>query len=148
MVVEFREDGSDAPRKEESAAPGGCANLDNMCKEKKEPKDKRPVSTPREAEFCEVTTPTSELVDEANAIRAEAGNIPLGMEWNGNSQPNDSGRINTLEEDLAREQTEVSEEENKASRVNDRRVRAGMGCSINNTEREQRGEDLCPRKLD
>ncbi|KAH7825786.1 uncharacterized protein MONOS_7109 [Monocercomonoides exilis] len=103
MVVELREDGSDAPRNEESAAPGGCAKMDRTCKEKEETKDEGPSSTPWEAEFCEVTTPTSEFVDEAQAIRAEAGNSPRGLEGNGESQPNDVRRINTLEENPARE---------------------------------------------
>ncbi|KAH7816416.1 uncharacterized protein MONOS_13688 [Monocercomonoides exilis] len=95
MVVELREDGSDAPRKEESATPGGCAKMDSTCKGKKETKKKRSCSTPREVEFCEVTTPTSEFEDDANAICAEAGDSPRRLKGNGNSQPNDSRRINT-----------------------------------------------------
>ncbi|KAH7828501.1 uncharacterized protein MONOS_7701 [Monocercomonoides exilis] len=59
MVVELRKDGSNTPRREESAAPGGCANLDSICKEKEETKDEGFSSTPRDVEFCEVTTPTS-----------------------------------------------------------------------------------------
>ncbi|KAH7826627.1 uncharacterized protein MONOS_2771 [Monocercomonoides exilis] len=133
MVVELREDGSDAPREEEK---------------EKETKDEGPGSTPREAEFCEVTTPTSELVDEAHAVRAEAGNSPQRLEGNGDSQPNDNGRINTPEENPSREQTEVSEEKKQISRADNGCVRAGLGCSINNTEGEQRGEDICPRELD
>ncbi|KAH7818321.1 uncharacterized protein MONOS_13084 [Monocercomonoides exilis] len=148
MVVELREDGSNDPRKEESAAPGGCANLDSICKEKEETKDEGFCSTPREVEFCEVTTPTSELVDEAHATHAEAGNSPRMLERNRDSQPNDSGRINTLEENPAGEQTEMSEEENKDSSTYNGCVRAGMGCSVNNTEGEQRGEDICPWELD
>ncbi|KAH7821207.1 uncharacterized protein MONOS_12871 [Monocercomonoides exilis] len=148
MAVEFREDGSDTPGEEESAAPGGCANLDSTGKEEEETKDKRLRSTPREAELREVTTPTSELVDEAHAIRAEAGNSPRGLEGSGNSQPNDAGRINTLENDPAREQTKESEENEQISRTNNICVKAGLGCSVNNTGREQRGEDQCPRKLD
>ncbi|KAH7828718.1 uncharacterized protein MONOS_15053 [Monocercomonoides exilis] len=112
MVVEFREDGSDAPREEESAAPGGCAKVDSTCKEEEETKDEGLSSTPREAEFCEVTTPTSELVDEAHATRAEAGNSPRELEGNGDSHPNDVRRVDTLEEDPAREQTELLKEEN------------------------------------
>ncbi|KAH7828036.1 uncharacterized protein MONOS_9342 [Monocercomonoides exilis] len=148
MVVELREDGSDAPREEESASPGGCTNVDNTGKEEKETEDERPGSTPREVEFCEVTTPTSEFVDEAYAIRAEAGYSQRGLEKNGNSQPNVVRRVDTLEEDPAREQTEVSEEKEQTSRANNGCVRAGMGCSFNNTNREQRGEDICPRELD
>ncbi|KAH7821341.1 uncharacterized protein MONOS_8727 [Monocercomonoides exilis] len=101
MVVELREDVSDAPRKEESAAPGGRAKMDSTCKEKEETKDEGFRSTPREVEFCEVATPTSKLVDEAHAIRVEAGDSPRGLEWNGYSQPNVVGRIYTLEEDPA-----------------------------------------------
>ncbi|KAH7825650.1 uncharacterized protein MONOS_16305 [Monocercomonoides exilis] len=148
MELELREDGSDAPREEESAAARGRAKMDSTCKGKKETKDEGPSSTPREVEFREVTTPSSELVDEAHAIRAEAGNSPRRLERDGETQPNDVGRINTLEKGPAREQTKESEEKSKASRVNDRRVRAGMGCSANKTEGEQRGVDLCPRKLD
>ncbi|KAH7826884.1 uncharacterized protein MONOS_11813 [Monocercomonoides exilis] len=122
MELEFREDGSDAPKKEESAAPGGCAKMDSTCKEEEETKDEGLSSTPREAELRATATPTSELVDETHAIRTEAGNSPRGLEGNGDRQPNDVGRINTLEEDPAREQTEVSEEKKKASRVNNRRV--------------------------
>ncbi|KAH7828423.1 uncharacterized protein MONOS_4580 [Monocercomonoides exilis] len=133
MVVELREDGSDAPREEESAAPGGCAKMDSTCKGKKEIKDEGLSSTPREAEFCEVTTPTSELVDDAFAIRAEAGDSPRGLEGDGNSQPND---------------TEESEEKEQASSANYGRFRAEVGCSVNNTEGELRGENICPRKLD
>ncbi|KAH7828681.1 uncharacterized protein MONOS_12625 [Monocercomonoides exilis] len=112
MELEFREDGSDAPREEESAAPGGCAKVDSTCKEEEETKDEGLSSTPREAEFCEVTTPTSELVDEAHATRAEAGNSPRELEGNGDSHTNDVRRVDTLEEDPAREQTELSKEEN------------------------------------
>ncbi|KAH7821221.1 uncharacterized protein MONOS_12680 [Monocercomonoides exilis] len=148
MGLELREDGSDTPGEEESAAPGGCANLDSTGKEEEETKDKRLRSTPREAELREVTTPTSELVDEAHAIRAEAGNSPRGLEGSGNRQPNDAGRINTLENDPAREQTKESEENEQISRTNNICVKAGLGCSVNNTGREQRGEDQCPRKLD
>ncbi|KAH7826235.1 uncharacterized protein MONOS_7677 [Monocercomonoides exilis] len=147
VALELGKGGSDAPREEKSAAPGGCTNLDNICKEKEETKDERLSSTPREIEFCEVTTPTSKLVDGANAIRAETGNSPRGLEGNGDSQPNDSGRINTLEENPAREQTEVSEEENKASSTYNRCVRAGLGCSVNNSEREQGRDDICQRML-
>ncbi|KAH7818698.1 uncharacterized protein MONOS_2136 [Monocercomonoides exilis] len=110
MVVELREDGSYAPGEEESAAPGGCENVDCTCKEEEETKDEGFSSTPREAEFCETATPTCELVDEAHAIRAEVGNSPRGLEGNRDSQPNDSGRINTSEKDPAREQTKESEE--------------------------------------
>ncbi|KAH7820169.1 uncharacterized protein MONOS_9942 [Monocercomonoides exilis] len=63
MAVEFREDGADALREEESSAAGGRANLDCICKEMEESKDKRAGSTPLEAEFCEAATPTSKLVD-------------------------------------------------------------------------------------
>ncbi|KAH7828661.1 uncharacterized protein MONOS_15216 [Monocercomonoides exilis] len=148
MELEFREDGSDAPREEESAAARGYAKMDSTCKEKEYTKDERLCSTPREAEFCEVTTPTSELVDEAYEILAKAGNSPRGLEGNGDSQPNDSGRINTLEENPAGEQTKMSEEENKASSTYNRCFRAGMGYSVNNTDRKQKGEDICPRKMD
>ncbi|KAH7820335.1 uncharacterized protein MONOS_2242 [Monocercomonoides exilis] len=148
MAVEFREDRSDAPREKDSSAEGGCAKMDSTCKGEEETKDERLSSTPREAEFCETATHTSKLADEAHAIRAEAGDSLRGLEGNGKSQPNDSGRINTLEKNPAREQTKESEEESKTSRVNKRRVRAGMVCSVNNTEGEQRGEELCPRKLD
>ncbi|KAH7824118.1 uncharacterized protein MONOS_16462 [Monocercomonoides exilis] len=140
--------GSDAPREEESAAPGGCANLDSVRNEEEESKDKRLSSTPREAEFCEAEASTSELVDETHAICAEAGNSPRGLEWNGDSQPNDTGRINTLEKDTTRKQTKESEEKEQTGSTNDGRLRAGMGCSINNIEGEQRGEDICPRELD
>ncbi|KAH7818647.1 uncharacterized protein MONOS_2345 [Monocercomonoides exilis] len=101
MVVELREDGSDSPREEESAAPGGCAQLDSTGKEEKETKDERFSSSPQETEFCEVTTPISKLVDDMHAIRAEAGDSQRGLEGNGNGQPNDVGRIDTLEEDPA-----------------------------------------------
>ncbi|KAH7816595.1 uncharacterized protein MONOS_5863 [Monocercomonoides exilis] len=148
MELELREDGSDAPREEESAAPGGCEEMVSTCKEKEETKDEGLSSTPREVEFCEVTTPTSELVDEAHAIRTEAGNSPRGLERNCDSQSNDVRRINTLEENPAREQTKESEEKEQTSRANDGRFRAGMGCSINNTNKEQRGEDICPWELD
>ncbi|KAH7827041.1 uncharacterized protein MONOS_9877 [Monocercomonoides exilis] len=74
MAVEFREDGSDAPREEESVAPGGCANLDNICKEKEETKDERLRSTYLEAELCEAATPTSELVDDAHAMARRGWN--------------------------------------------------------------------------
>eukprot|EP00770_Monocercomonoides_exilis_P014499 MONOS_14445.1-p1 / transcript=MONOS_14445.1 / gene=MONOS_14445 / organism=Monocercomonoides_exilis_PA203 / gene_product=unspecified product / transcript_product=unspecified product / location=Mono_scaffold01003:6772-11896(-) / protein_length=1283 / sequence_SO=supercontig / SO=protein_coding / is_pseudo=false len=148
MELEFREDGSDAPREEESAAPGGCAKVDSTCKEEEETKDEGPSSTPREAEFCEVTTPTSELVDETHAIRTEACNSPRRLEWKGDTQPNDVRRTNTLEENSAREQTKESEEKEQTSRANNGRFRAGMGCSIDNIDREQRGEDICPRELD
>ncbi|KAH7830577.1 uncharacterized protein MONOS_1538 [Monocercomonoides exilis] len=105
MAVELREDGSDAPREKESAAPGGCAKVDSTCKEEEEAKDEGLSSTPREAKFCEVTTPTSELVDEAHAIRAEACNSPRRLERDSDTQPNDVRRINTLEENSEREQT-------------------------------------------
>ncbi|KAH7832389.1 uncharacterized protein MONOS_15612 [Monocercomonoides exilis] len=101
MAVEFREDESDALGEKESAAAGGCANLDCICKEKEEFRDKRPSSTPPEVEFCETAIHTSELVDEVHATRAEAGNSQWGLEGNNDSQPNDSGRINTLEENPA-----------------------------------------------
>ncbi|KAH7828320.1 putative Phage integrase family [Monocercomonoides exilis] len=129
MAVELREDGSDTPRKEESAAPGGCAKMDSTCKEREESQNKRLSSTPREAEFCETATPTSKLADEANAIHAEAGDSPwlAGME---------------------REQAKESEEKEQTSRTYNGRIRAGMGCSINNINREQRGEDICSRELD
>ncbi|KAH7828619.1 uncharacterized protein MONOS_15409 [Monocercomonoides exilis] len=104
--------------------------------------------TPREAEFCEVTTPTSELVDEAYEILAKAGNSPRRLERDCDSQPNVVRRVDTLEENPAREQTKESEKENKASSTYNRFVRAGMGCSVNNTDGEQRGEDICPRKMD
>ncbi|KAH7822705.1 uncharacterized protein MONOS_7363 [Monocercomonoides exilis] len=148
MVVELGEDGSDTPGEEESAAPGGCAKVDSTCKEEEETKDEGLSSTHREAEFCEASTHTSELVDEAHAIRAEAGNSPRRLERDSDTQPNDVRRINTLEENSAREQTKESEEKEQTSRANNRRFGAGMGCSINNTNREQRGEDICPRKLD
>ncbi|KAH7822296.1 uncharacterized protein MONOS_6427 [Monocercomonoides exilis] len=148
MVVELREDGSDAPREEESAAPGGCAKMDSTCKGKKETKDEGLNSIPREVEFCEVTTPTSELVDEAHAIRAEACNSPRRLERDSDTQPNDVRRIYTLEENSAREQAKESEEKEQTSRANNGRFRAGMGCSVNNTEREQRGEYFRPRKMD
>ncbi|KAH7817957.1 uncharacterized protein MONOS_11639 [Monocercomonoides exilis] len=147
MELEFREDGSDAPREEENVAPGGCANLDSTGTEEEETKDEGLSSTPREAEFCEVTTPTSELVDEAHAIRAEACNSPRRLERDSDTQPNDSGRINTLEENSAREQTEVSKEENKASRVYNGLVKAVMGFYVNSSDCEQRGENICPREL-
>ncbi|KAH7830530.1 uncharacterized protein MONOS_4292 [Monocercomonoides exilis] len=67
MDVEFREDGSDAPREEESAAAGGCANLDNTGKEEKETEDERPGSTPRKVEHRETATHTSEFVDDVHA---------------------------------------------------------------------------------
>ncbi|KAH7821236.1 uncharacterized protein MONOS_6474 [Monocercomonoides exilis] len=127
MVVEFRGDGCVTPGEEESAAAGGCANLDCIRKEKEETKDKRLSSTPREAELREVTTPTSELVDEAHAIHTEAGNSPRRLERNGDSQPNDAGRINTLENDPAREQTKESEENEQISRTNNICVKAGLG---------------------
>ncbi|KAH7819662.1 uncharacterized protein MONOS_13135 [Monocercomonoides exilis] len=148
MVVELKEDRSDAPRKGESASPGGCVNLDSICKGKEETENEKPSSASREAEFCEVETPISELVDEAHATRAEAGNSLRRLEGNRDSQPNDTGRINTLEKDPTRKQTKESEEKEQTSVTNDGRFRAGMGCSINNTEGEQRGEDICPRKLD
>ncbi|KAH7826663.1 uncharacterized protein MONOS_10849 [Monocercomonoides exilis] len=132
MVVELREDGRNAPREEGSAAPGGCSNLDWICKEKEETKNQGLSSTPREVEFCEVATPTSKLVDDVHAICDEPGNSLRVLEWNGNNQPNDVGRINILEENTSREQTEV----------------AGMGCSVNNTNKEQGREDIRPRKLD
>ncbi|KAH7823678.1 uncharacterized protein MONOS_5576 [Monocercomonoides exilis] len=72
----------------------------------------------------------------------------MRMKMNGNDQPNDAGRINTLEKDAAKEQTEVSEEKSKASRTNNGCLRAWMGCSADSVNREQKGEDLCPRKLD
>ncbi|KAH7820352.1 uncharacterized protein MONOS_2257 [Monocercomonoides exilis] len=147
MAVEFREDGSVAPREEESAAPGECANLDSTGKEK-ETEDEGFCRTPRKVELRETATPASELVDEAHATCAEAGNSPRGREGNGDSQLNNSGRINTLEEGPAREQAKESEEKKQISRTCNGRFRAGMGCSVNNTEREQRGEDLCPQKLD
>ncbi|KAH7822443.1 uncharacterized protein MONOS_10507 [Monocercomonoides exilis] len=109
---------------------------------------KRLCSTHREAEFCEVTTPTSELVDESHAIRAEAGDSPRRLEGNRDSQPNDVGRIDTLEENPSREHAKVSEEKEHTSNTNDGRFRAGMGCSINNTDGEQRREDICPLKMD
>ncbi|KAH7826281.1 uncharacterized protein MONOS_15536 [Monocercomonoides exilis] len=137
MDFQFRKDGSDDPGEEESAASGGCAKMDSTCKEKEETKHERLSSTPREVEFCEVSTPTSELVDEAYAIHTEAGNSPRRLEGNRDSQPNDSGRINTLEKDPTRKQTKESEEKEQTSRANNGRVRAGMGCSVNNTEREQ-----------
>ncbi|KAH7818521.1 uncharacterized protein MONOS_8407 [Monocercomonoides exilis] len=127
MELELREDGSDAPREEESAAARGGAKMDSTCKGKKETKDEGLSSTPREVEFREVTTPTSELVDEAHAIRAEAGNSPRRLERDGDTQPNDVRRINTLEENPAREQTKESEEKEQTSRANDGRFRAGMG---------------------
>ncbi|KAH7828298.1 uncharacterized protein MONOS_15585 [Monocercomonoides exilis] len=71
-----------------------------------------------------------------------------GLEWNGDSQPNDVGRINTLEKDTTRKQTKESEEKEQTGGTNDERFRDGMGCSISNTEGEQRGEDICPRELD
>ncbi|KAH7822723.1 uncharacterized protein MONOS_7795 [Monocercomonoides exilis] len=148
LVVELREDGSDAPRKEESAATGGYAKMDSTCKEEEDTKDEGLSSAPREVEFREITTPTSELVDEAYAIRAEACNSPRSLEWNGDTQPNDVRRTNTLEENSAREQTEVSKEKEQTSRANNGCFRAGMGCSTNNTNREQRGEDIYPRELD
>ncbi|KAH7820204.1 uncharacterized protein MONOS_8811 [Monocercomonoides exilis] len=148
MAVELREDGSDAPRKEESAALGGCAKVDSTCKEEEDTKDEGLSSTPREVKFREITTPTSELVDETHAIRTEACNSPRRLEWNGDTQPNDVRRTNTLEENSAREQTKESEEKEQTSRANNGRFGAGMGCSINNTDREQRGEDICPRELD
>ncbi|KAH7821267.1 uncharacterized protein MONOS_14492 [Monocercomonoides exilis] len=76
MAVEFREDRSDAPIEEESAAARGCANMDSTCKGKKETKDERLSRTPRETEFCEAEAPNSELVDEAHAIWAESGDSP------------------------------------------------------------------------
>ncbi|KAH7828012.1 uncharacterized protein MONOS_10570 [Monocercomonoides exilis] len=97
MAVEFREDGSYVPREEESTAARRRANLDSTGKEKEDTKNERFSSTPLEIEFCDVPTPTSELVDEAHAIRAEAGNSPLGLEWNGNCQPNDVGRMHIKE---------------------------------------------------
>ncbi|KAH7819585.1 uncharacterized protein MONOS_6629 [Monocercomonoides exilis] len=148
IALELGKDGSDAPRKEESAAPGGCAKLDGTCKEKEETKDEGFSSTPREAEFCETETHASEFVVDECAICAEAGDNPRGLEGNGNSQPNDVRRINTLEENSAREQTKESEEKEQTSRTNNGCIRAGLGCSINNTEGEQRGEDICPRKMD
>ncbi|KAH7829414.1 uncharacterized protein MONOS_734 [Monocercomonoides exilis] len=128
MVVELRGDGSNAPRKEESAAPGGCANLDNTGKEEKETEDERPGSTPREAEFCEVTTPTSELVDETHATCAEAGDRPRWLEGNCDSQRNDSGRMITLEKETTRKQAKESEEKEQTGGTNDGRFRARMGC--------------------
>ncbi|KAH7816057.1 uncharacterized protein MONOS_2566 [Monocercomonoides exilis] len=128
MVVELRKDGSGAPRKEESAAPGGCANLDSTCKENEESENKRLSSTSREAEFCEAAAPTSEPVIEAHVIRAEAGNSLRGLERNCKSQHYDAGRNNTLEKDSAREQTKVSEEKDETSRTCNGYVRAGLGC--------------------
>ncbi|KAH7819416.1 uncharacterized protein MONOS_8621 [Monocercomonoides exilis] len=148
MALEFREDGSDTPGKEECAAPGRCANLDSTCKEKEETKDEGSGSAPREVEFCEVTTPTSELADDVYAIRAEVEYSSRGLEGNNDSQPNDTGRINTLEKDPSRKQTEVSEEENKASISHNGCFRIGLGGSVNNSGKEQRGEDICPRELD
>ncbi|KAH7815830.1 uncharacterized protein MONOS_10262 [Monocercomonoides exilis] len=115
---------------------------------KKDSKYKRPSSTPRETEFCEVATPTSERVDEAHATHAEAGNSPRGLEGNCDSQTNDVGIIFTLEEDPARVQTKESEEENESSRTNNGCFRAGLGRSVNRTEREQRREDFLSRKMD
>ncbi|KAH7818726.1 uncharacterized protein MONOS_16341 [Monocercomonoides exilis] len=106
--------------------------MDRTGKEEEETKDEGLSSTPREAEFCEVTTPISELVDDANAIHAETGNRPRGMEGDG----------------PASEQTKESEEKEQTSSTNNGRLRAGMGCNINNNEGEQRGEDICPRELD
>eukprot|EP00770_Monocercomonoides_exilis_P008309 MONOS_8268.1-p1 / transcript=MONOS_8268.1 / gene=MONOS_8268 / organism=Monocercomonoides_exilis_PA203 / gene_product=unspecified product / transcript_product=unspecified product / location=Mono_scaffold00307:56068-60488(-) / protein_length=1376 / sequence_SO=supercontig / SO=protein_coding / is_pseudo=false len=148
MAVELREDGSDTPRKEESAAPGGCAKMDSTCKEKEETEDEGLSSTPRKVELRETTTPTSKFVDEAHAIRTEAGNSPRGLERNCDSQSNDTGRINALEKNPAREQAKESEEKEQTSRTYNGRIRAGMGCSINNINREQRGEDICSRELD
>eukprot|EP00770_Monocercomonoides_exilis_P001886 MONOS_1875.1-p1 / transcript=MONOS_1875.1 / gene=MONOS_1875 / organism=Monocercomonoides_exilis_PA203 / gene_product=unspecified product / transcript_product=unspecified product / location=Mono_scaffold00035:174443-179634(-) / protein_length=1490 / sequence_SO=supercontig / SO=protein_coding / is_pseudo=false len=148
MELELREDGRDAPRKEESAAPGGCAKVDSTCKEEENTKDEGFSSTPREVKFREVTAPTSKLVDETHAIHTEAGNSPRRLERDSDTQPNDVRRINTLEENSAREQTKESEEKEQTSRADNGCVRAGMGCSINNTNREQRGEDICPRELD
>ncbi|KAH7817983.1 uncharacterized protein MONOS_8453 [Monocercomonoides exilis] len=99
MAVELGEDGSDAPREEESVAARGCANVDNTGKEEKETEDERLSSTPREAEFCETATPASDLVDDEDAICAEAGDSPRRLEGIRDSQPNDTGRINTLEKD-------------------------------------------------
>ncbi|KAH7828646.1 uncharacterized protein MONOS_15549 [Monocercomonoides exilis] len=124
MVVEFREDGSDAPREEESAAARGYAKMDSTCKEK------------------------DELVDEAYEILAKAGNSPRRLERDCDSQPNVVRRVDTLEENPAREQTKESEEKEQTSRANNGRFGAGMGCSNNNTDGEQRGEDICPRKMD
>ncbi|KAH7828287.1 uncharacterized protein MONOS_12546 [Monocercomonoides exilis] len=148
IALELGKDGSEAPREEESALAEGCAYLDSTCKERDESQNKRLSSTPREAEFCETATPTSKLADDAYSIRAETDNRPRGMEGDGNSQPNDTGRINTLEKDTTRKQTKESEEKEQTCGTNDERFRAGMGCSINNTEGEQRGEDICPRELD
>ncbi|KAH7823000.1 uncharacterized protein MONOS_6834 [Monocercomonoides exilis] len=115
---------------------------------KEETKDERPCSTPLKVELRETATPTSEFVDDAYAIRAEACNSPRRLERDGDSQPNDTGRINTLEKDTTRKQTKESEEKDQTSRANNGRFRDGMGCSINNTDREQRGEDFDARKLD
>ncbi|KAH7826912.1 uncharacterized protein MONOS_13684 [Monocercomonoides exilis] len=82
MVVELRVDGSNAPRKEESAAAGGRANLDSTGKEEEDTEDEGLSNTPREAEFCEAATPTSELVNEAHAIYSEAGICSQGLERN------------------------------------------------------------------
>ncbi|KAH7822220.1 uncharacterized protein MONOS_12499 [Monocercomonoides exilis] len=117
MVVELREDGSDTPRKEESAAPGGCAYLDSTGKEEEWTEHERLSSTTREAELRETATPTSEFVDEAHAIRAEAGNSPRRLEWSGDTQPNVVGRVYTLEENTAREQTKESEEKEQTNRI-------------------------------
>ncbi|KAH7822444.1 uncharacterized protein MONOS_10506 [Monocercomonoides exilis] len=40
ITLELGKDESDALRKEESAAAGGCANMDSTCKEKEESEDK------------------------------------------------------------------------------------------------------------
>ncbi|KAH7823616.1 uncharacterized protein MONOS_9495 [Monocercomonoides exilis] len=53
-----------------------------------------------------------------------------------------------VEKDPTRKQTKESKEKEQTGGTNDVRLRAGMGCSINNIEGEQRGEEICPRKLD
>ncbi|KAH7830889.1 uncharacterized protein MONOS_12061 [Monocercomonoides exilis] len=110
MALKLGEDGIDAPRDEKNAAARRSANLDSICKDEKETENKGLSSTPWKVEVFETATPTSEFVVEEYAICAEASDSPRGLEGNGNSQPNDTGRINTLEKDPAREQTEVSEE--------------------------------------
>ncbi|KAH7826086.1 uncharacterized protein MONOS_12416 [Monocercomonoides exilis] len=101
IALVLGKDGSEAPREEESAAARGCAKMDSTCKGKEETENEGFSSTPLEVEFCEVTTPTSEFVDDAFAICAEAGNSPWGLERNCYGQPNDAGRINTLKKDPA-----------------------------------------------
>ncbi|KAH7822971.1 uncharacterized protein MONOS_2639 [Monocercomonoides exilis] len=145
VALELGEDGSDTPRKEESAAARGCAKMDCTYKEKEETKDEGFSNTPLEAEFCETVTPTSELVDEASAIHTEVGNSPRRLERDRDCQPNDARRINTLEKDPAGKQTKESEEKEQTSRTNNELFRAGIvrkGSAIAHSNTESIREEI------